>query len=84
MDKLGPRKALETQLLPDDCKYVGEWKTDSAAGEGLRQGKGMLMWPDGAVYQGYFFKNGRHGFGRMIYPQEKWYQGEWYLNLKDG
>lgn len=40
----------EEVLQPSLVKYTGEWRTDT----GKRHGRGTLIWPDGARYDGYF------------------------------
>jgi len=39
-----PETLLETKV-----RYTGEWSKD-----GKRHGKGTLIWPDGARFDGYF------------------------------
>ena len=43
-------RARPEELLPTKVKYSGEW---SQAGK--KHGRGTLIWPDGARYEGYFF-----------------------------
>ena len=40
----------EEVLQPSLVKYTGEWRTDTKK----RHGRGTLIWPDGARYDGYF------------------------------
>ena len=53
----------EQILMPSMVKYTGEWRADT----GQRHGRGTLIWPDGARYDGYFVNDQQEGYGRMIH-----------------
>lgn len=40
------RKELPAVTLENGAVYIGEWKN------GLRDGKGTQIWPDGSKYEG--------------------------------
>lgn len=43
----------------------------------FRCGKGILIWPDGSKYEGYFKNNKQHGRGRLIHSNGEIYEGNW-------
>ncbi len=55
--------------------------------EGLRSGKGKLIWKNGAKYEGNYNNGVRNGFGVFTYSKEDakdYYEGHWKLNDKSG
>jgi hypothetical protein len=48
-------------VFDNNAIYIGEWSLD-----GLRQGKGMQMWSDGSIYEGFWEKDMANGKGRLI------------------
>ena len=44
--------------------------------EGLKHGKGKVVWPDGSIYEGHWMNNRRHGKGRVIYALGDSYEGK--------
>jgi hypothetical protein len=62
--------------LENGSVYQGMWSLD-----GLRHGKGMQIWPDGACYEGYWKNDMAYGKGRLIHADGDVYEGEW-LNDK--
>lgn len=60
-------------ILDNKTKYEGQW--NEASGE--RDGMGMLIWPDGSVYEGYWKRNKANGKGRLIHADKDIYVGEW-------
>lgn len=51
---------------------------------GVRSGRGILIYPDGSYYEGYWRKNARHGKGRYIYYNGDAYCGGWYRGQRHG
>ena len=44
--------------LPDNSVFQGQWKE-----EGVREGLGLLIWPDGSKFLGYWKGDQADGFG---------------------
>lgn len=55
--------------------YLGQYHN------GMRHGKGRMVWPDGTVYEGQWISNKRHGKGRVIYAQGDYYEGNLFFKL---
>ena len=62
----------------DKSSYKGFWK------DGLKEGKGLLTFSNGAVYDGEFSKGLREGAGKMRYNSGNEYDGEWVADKKEG
>ena len=45
------------------CRYEGEWTEEDSK----RHGKGIQVWPDGSVYEGYWKHDKASGRGRLIH-----------------
>jgi len=45
--------------------------------DGLRQGTGRLVYPNGDIYKGAFVKGQRHGSGLMLFKDGRFYKGQW-------
>ena len=69
---LGPREQRPMQRLPDGACYIGEWKV----GTQKKEGRGMMVWKDGAMYEGYYKNDKGNFFGRIIHADGDVYQGE--------
>ena len=67
----------KTQIYPDG-KYIGEFKN------GMRDGKGIFYFNDGARYEGDYKCDKREGKGILYYPNGNIYQGDYKNNKKDG
>lgn len=65
-------KVSEEVLMPSREKYTGEMTTD-----GMRHGRGLSIWPDGARYEGYFVRDEKEGYGRIIHGDGDVYIGYW-------
>lgn len=53
--------------------YIGQWnKTNNT-----REGRGIAIYADGSIYEGFWKHDSRNGAGRMIYSNGDVYQGEW-------
>lgn len=57
---------------------LGEWFADKL------HGKGILTWPDGSKYEGFFVEGMRQGRGRFTSSDSDIYEGEWKANKADG
>lgn len=58
-------------------------KTGCLEGD-CRNGQGVYVFPDGAVYTGDFRQNSRHGFGECFFPGGARYKGRWQNDQPDG
>ena len=71
-----PNKNREWRPVCDidgEAKYEGEW--DPVTNE--RDGQGIQVWKDGAMYEGSFKQGKSHGKGRLIHPDGDVYEGQW-------
>lgn len=57
--------------------YYGFWRTNT----NIRDGIGLMIWPDGSRYDGNWSENRASGQGRLIHADGDVYEGEW-LNDK--
>lgn len=58
---------------------MGEFKKD------LRHGFGVMKWPLGYIYEGYYNKDCRNKVnGKLTFPNKDWYNGKWTENLMNG
>lgn len=61
---------LGPYLYQDGETFLGQFFN------GLKHGKGRMVWPDGTVYEGQWINDKRHGKGRVIYSQGDYYEGK--------
>lgn len=83
IDKNLVRLILEkrpAKILADGSQYEGQW----VVGSQTRAGKGLLTWPDGSIYEGWWLNNKAHGKGRLIHVDGSMYQGQWKDDNCDG
>ena len=66
--------------LENDAKYDGEWLSQTQ----IRQGKGVLIWPDGSIYEGYWVDNKANGKGRLVHADGEFYDGYWKADKVHG
>jgi hypothetical protein len=59
--------------LENHARYEGEWQND----QDIRYGKGMQIWPDGSMYEGWWSENKANGKGRLIHADGDVYDGQW-------
>lgn len=71
------RERRPMTILENKTKYEGYWNTKT----GERDGMGVLIWPDGSIYEGFWKHNKANGRGRLIHADRDVYVGEW-LNDK--
>ena len=74
------RIAKPATILPNKCKYDGQWNEKT----GQKDGMGMLIWPDGTLYEGFWKNDRQNGFGRMIRTDRDAYTGEWLDDQAQG
>jgi len=60
--------------------YKGEWN----ALTNLRHGRGVQIWEDGSMYEGFWVDGKKNDRGRLIYAFGDWYEGEWKDDLRHG
>lgn len=75
VDALTDGQELTPSVIVKDeegAHYVGEVNNASE-----KHGRGITIYQDGSVYEGFFRNNERHGAGRIIYENGDIYQGEW-------
>jgi hypothetical protein len=58
-------------------KYIGEWSD-----AGLKHGKGLFYWADGAQYEGYWKYDQLNGKGRLMYENGEIYEGNFENDLR--
>ena len=64
--------------LANGATYTGEWLGDE------RDGFGILVWPNGSVYEGQFKNNLAHGLGKITHKDGDSYEGDWINDKADG
>lgn len=52
--------------------------------KGKKQGKGLLTFLNGEIFEGNFEADEKNGKGRLTYPSGNVYDGHWLNNLKHG
>ena len=68
----GQTERRPKQKLQDGSRYEGEW----LIGTDVRQGKGIMVLPDGMIHEGYYVNNEATGKGRLINAQGDVYVGQ--------
>lgn len=66
------------QITFHNGTYIGEIY------DGLKHGKGKMIFSNSDVYSGSWQQNFFHGKGKMIYSNKSIYEGDWNQGLKDG
>lgn len=72
---------LEEVVFYDGTVYKGQCKYDGEGRE-LKHGYGVLIYPDGAKYQGYFKDNLQDGRGLLVRADGDVYDGNSQNSLK--
>jgi len=62
-----PNTTMET-----GAEYEGQWNQ-----EGKKDGRGIQIWVDGSLYEGYWNNDKANGRGRLIHADGDVYTGEW-------
>ena len=65
--------------LADGNEYEGEWDL-----EGKKDGRGMQIYSDGSIYEGYWTADLPDGRGRLIHANGDVYAGEWKADKAHG
>lgn len=65
--------------LGNSSVYQGQWSR-----EGLREGKGVQIWPDGARFEGHWKNDMANGRGRLIHADGDVYEGMWVNDKAHG
>lgn len=73
-------KEPQTYEFDGGAKYTGALNPKT----GLMEGKGVFVYPDGAVYEGEFFKSKFQGQGRRTLPSGEMYEGEFKNDKYNG
>lgn len=66
------RERKEMITLDNGAEYEGEWDM-----EGRKDGKGVQIWVDGSLYEGYWKNDKANGRGRLIHADGDVYNGDW-------
>jgi hypothetical protein len=67
------REKRPITMIENKTKYEGEWNITT----GERDGMGVLIWPDGSVYEGYWRRGKANGKGRLVHADRDVYIGDW-------
>jgi hypothetical protein len=67
------REERDMIQLENAARYQGEW----ILGTNIREGKGIQVWPDGSLYEGWWKDNKANGKGRLIHADGDIYDGFW-------
>ena len=76
-DKIEVKKNI---ILENKSIYYGEFNTE----KNIKEGRGILIWPNGAKYTGYFQNNMQNIKGKMYHIDGDIYEGEWLNNKANG
>ena len=60
-------------MLNDNSTYEGEWNVET----NMRHGRGIQIWQDGSIYEGYWVHDKANGRGRLIHGDGDIYEGMW-------
>lgn len=52
--------------------------------EEVKEGVGVMFWPDGTKYEGGFHKDQPHGYGRKIFANGEYYEGYFECGKANG
>lgn len=63
-----------------DMYYVGQWNAETNS----KEGRGIAVFTNGAIYEGFWKNDVKNGAGRFIYETGDVYQGEWKNNKCNG
>jgi hypothetical protein len=77
------KKDLETSKLVkyrNGSRYYGQLRKGSE----IKEGRGIMVYTDGSLYEGFWKNNQQHGKGRMVYSADAIYQGNWKSGFYHG
>jgi hypothetical protein len=79
--RLDGRELLPGLIITDNegAQYIGE-----ITGDSIKHGRGVAIYADGSLYEGFFKNNQRHGSGRFIYANGDVYMGTFINGLCEG
>lgn len=67
-------------VLENGARYEGQWNVET----NQRDGKGVQIWADGSIYEGYWKNDKANGRGRLIHADKDVYEGDWKDDKADG
>ncbi len=78
-----PKKVFYDKIfdLGDGRTYKGEWL---ASKPNIKEGVGVMFWPDGTKYEGIFHMDLPHGYGRKIFANGENYEGFFFEGKANG
>ena len=83
--KKGRKLRTNIKITLDKNIYIGELSAeDSNSSNHLRDGLGCLVFKDGSMYEGYFFKGNFFDYGRFVTVEGKVIEGSWNGSLFNG
>lgn len=68
---LGEVEERSLKRLKNGASYLGQW----LVGTNIREGKGVQIWPDGSLYEGYWRADKANGYGRLMHKDGDIYWG---------
>ena len=77
---MGPRETRPRALISKCEIYIGEW----LVGTDIREGRGISIWKDGSMYEGYYKNNLSYSIGRLLHSDGDIYHGEFKNSKADG
>ena len=77
---LGPREIRPRTLVSKGEIYIGEW----LVGTDVKEGRGISIWKDGSVYEGYHKNNLSYSIGRLLHADGDIYHGEFKSSKAHG
>ena len=66
------RETKKMIQLENGAEYEGQWDK-----QGRKDGRGVQVWVDGSLYEGYWKNDKANGRGRLIHADGDVYNGEW-------
>ncbi len=69
-------------FLKDGGLFVTERQIDKK--NPMREGRGVMIFPDGSIYEGDWVKDKQEGYGRFIHIDGDVYMGQWKENKAHG
>ena len=77
---LDERQTRAATKVEDGSVYIGEWCKNSNS----RNGRGLQIYPDGSMFEGYWKDNKPNYYGRFVHKDGEMYQGEWQNDKPHG
>lgn len=73
-----PRETRDKHKYDNGAVYSGEWRGN------IRDGKGVMTWPDKSKYEGQWHADHAHGTGKFVYSNGDIYDGQWKNDMTHG